>query len=278
MPASRLIVNADDYGRTAGISRGIRQAHLRGIVTSTTCMLNFPAAAEEVRLALAETPTLGLGVHLVLTAGRPVRPAAAVPSLVDAGGRFLSLDEFSARREALDAAEVLAEWRAQVEAFCAAAGRPPTHLDSHHHAAYYTPALLRALLALAREIGCAVRLPRGPGGGGRLTALPAWAAAGLQPHLGPLLAEFAPRAPDGFFDSFYGETATAGHLTSILAQARPGTHELMCHPGYSDAGLAAGSSYAAQREAELKVLTDPQVRAAVSTHGWELVSFSSLAD
>ncbi len=65
----RLIVNSDDYGRTPEISRGIRETHTRGVVTSTTCMLNIPTTAEDIDVALKETPTLGMGVHLVLTMG-----------------------------------------------------------------------------------------------------------------------------------------------------------------------------------------------------------------
>ena len=41
----RLIINSDDYGRTPDISRGIREAHLHGVVTSTTCMMNIPTTA-----------------------------------------------------------------------------------------------------------------------------------------------------------------------------------------------------------------------------------------
>ena len=68
----RLIINADDYGRSPDISRGIRQAHLHGVVTSTTCMMNIPTTAADIAVAVRETPQLGLGVHLVLTMGRPV--------------------------------------------------------------------------------------------------------------------------------------------------------------------------------------------------------------
>ena len=68
----RLIINSHDYGRTPEISRGIRESHLRGVVTSTTCMMNIPTTAADVALALAETPQMGMGVHLVLTMGRPI--------------------------------------------------------------------------------------------------------------------------------------------------------------------------------------------------------------
>ena len=68
----KLIINSDDYGRSPEISRGIREAHLRGVVTSTTCMMNIPTTADDVGVALKETPNLGMGVHLVLTMGKPL--------------------------------------------------------------------------------------------------------------------------------------------------------------------------------------------------------------
>lgn len=262
MPSQYLILNADDYGRTANISRGIRQAHTRGILTSTTCMLNFPTAAEDIQIALAETPNLSLGVHLVLTAGQPLSPTTHVPSLVQASGQFWSLSEFTARRAELKPDEVRHEWRAQIEAFRAAAGQLPTHLDSHHHTSYATPALFRVMLELAQEYQCAIRLPHSD--------------ENADEKIQALLAEFAPRAPDGFIVSFYAEGATLEHLLALLAQPRAGVYEIMCHPGYSDAELAHASSYAAERERELTVLTDPTVRAAVTQYGWELVSFAAL--
>lgn len=265
MSPHRLILNADDYGRTANISRGIRQAHTHGILTSTTCMLNFPTAVEDIQIALTETPNLGMGVHLVLTAGQPLSAPAEVPSLVQASGQFWSLKEFTARRAELKLEEVRREWRMQIEAFRAAAGQLPTHLDSHHHTSYATPALFRVMLELAQEYQCAIRLPF------------AVASTSEDKANEALLGEFMPRAPDGFFVSFYAEGATQEHLLALLAQSRAGVYEIMCHPGYSDAELASTSSYAAERERELAVLTDPAIRAAVTQHGWELVSFAVLA-
>jgi predicted glycoside hydrolase/deacetylase ChbG (UPF0249 family) len=139
----RLIINSDDYGRTPEISRGIREAHLKGVVTSTTCMMNIPTTASDIAIALQETPTLGMGVHLVLTMGRPVLPHTEVSSITDEEGNFFKLDKFMEHVSALDADEVKAEWRAQIEAFIQAAGRGPTHLDSHHHSSYFKPELFR---------------------------------------------------------------------------------------------------------------------------------------
>ena len=85
----RLIVNSDDYGRTPEISRGIREAHLQGVVTSTTCMMNIPTTAEDIAVALRETPALGLGVHLVLTMGKPISTPDTVASITNENGYFL---------------------------------------------------------------------------------------------------------------------------------------------------------------------------------------------
>ena len=84
----RLIINSDDYGRTPEISRGIREAYLHGVVTSTTCMMNIPTTAEDIAIALREAPALGMGVHLVLTMGHPISASESVPSITDKNGQF----------------------------------------------------------------------------------------------------------------------------------------------------------------------------------------------
>ena len=50
-------------------------------------MVGAPATAGAVELA-RRLPRLKIGLHLTLTDARPVLPAATVPDLVDAGGRF----------------------------------------------------------------------------------------------------------------------------------------------------------------------------------------------
>src|SRR5437762_14249294 len=85
----RVIVNADDLGRTPGINRGVFEAHRRGIVTSASLMVNYPAAAEVAQLS-AENPGLGIGLHVALTGGVPALPPERVRTLVDAHGRLPS--------------------------------------------------------------------------------------------------------------------------------------------------------------------------------------------
>ena len=263
----RLIINSDDYGRTPDISRGIREAHLRGVVTSTTCMMNIPTTADDVAIALKETPKLGMGVHLVLTMGKPISPREAVPSVVDENGNFFKYDPFIKNLPRLNIEEVKTEWRAQIERFIQAAGRKPTHLDSHHHSSYFSPVLFKAMLELAEVYDCAIRFPFMN------------ASSELEEtakHAPDLMKEFHPRRPDTFIVEFYDDGATHEELLQIINNMQNGTTEIMCHPGYVDDDFAKESVYNFQRERELKILTDPSIKKAIQANKIELITFSEL--
>jgi len=270
----RLIINSDDYGRTPDISRGIREAHLNGVVTSTTCMMNIPTTAHDVASAVQETPRLGLGVHLVLTMGRPILPREVVPSIVDANGNHFKYDSFIANVPKLNMEEVKAEWRAQIEAFIKAAGRKPDHLDSHHHSTYFTPELFHAMLEIAQEYNCPIRNPishgENPTAGMPEMAVP------MKDHAPRLMKEFNVRSTDSIFVNFYDEGATHEELLNIIAHIGDGTYELMCHPGYVDDAFAKESAYNFQRARELKILTDPAIKQALEEHNIGLITFGDL--
>jgi chitin disaccharide deacetylase len=124
MSARRLIVNADDLGLSAGVNRGIAQAHEQGIVTSASLMVRAPAAAEAAAYAKAH-PELSVGLHVDLAEWHYKGEAWI------AAYEVVPLD---------DAAAVGAEVAAQVEHFMALMGREPTHLDSHQHVHREEPA------------------------------------------------------------------------------------------------------------------------------------------
>lgn len=271
----RLIINSDDYGRTPEVSRGIRASHLQGVVTSTTCMMNIPTTAADISIALRETPRLGLGVHLVLTADSPLVKHEAVKSITDENGNFLRLAVLIQRINSIDIHEVKLEWHTQIEAFIKASGKKPTHLDSHHHTSYFSPDLFRAMLELAKEFDCGIRLPH-VHGSNEMAGLPPELIGPIKEYAPKLLSEFNPRRPDAFFASFYDDLATRDELTKILDQVSEGTFEIMCHPGYADPILLSASSYAKQREAELEVLTDPSIKQSIQAKGIDLINFSDI--
>jgi hypothetical protein len=264
----RLIINSDDYGRTPDISRGIREAHLRGVVTSTTCMMNIPTTASDVAIALKETPKLGMGVHLVLTMGGPVVRREAVSSVTNEDGHFFKLDKFMERVSDMNVDEVKAEWRAQIEAFIQAADRKPTHLDSHHHSSYFTPGLFRGMLELAKEYDCAIRFP--------FTRDISSELEETNRHIPTLLRDFNPRRPDAFYADFYDEGATYEGLLGIINELNEGASEVMCHPGHVDDAFVKESVYNKQRESELKILTDPSIKEAIQANAIELITFAEV--
>ncbi len=248
----RLIVNADDFGLTAGVSRGILEAHRKGIVTSTTLLVT--RQLDRALLAQLQETRLGVGLHLNLTLGTPLSPPSAVPSLVDAEGKFIK----DARQAAARAkpAEAELELRAQANAFLALLRRAPTHLDSHHHVGRHSP-IREIARELARELGIPVRSQDEE-------VRRAARAAGL-------------RTPDHFFGESGREPYwSAERLLVHLAALPEGVSEFMTHPGYYGADLAY-SRYGPQREVELRGLTDPAVRSAVEANGVRLCHFGSLA-
>lgn len=264
----RLIINSDDYGRSPDISRGIREAHLNGVVTSTSCMMNIPTTADDIAIALQEAPKLGMGVHLVLTMGKPLSTPESVPSLVDENGYFFKLRPLLDCLPSLKVEQVKREWRLQIERFIQVAGRRPTHLDSHHHSSYFRPDLFRAMLEFAQEYGCAIRYP----------FTEAWKEMEETSKIVPgVMQDFNLNRPDVFIADFYDETATLDHLLEMLHNLKDGTSELMCHPGHVDQAFAERESpYNFQRERELDILTDPSIKQAIESNNIQLINFSEL--
>src|SRR5919112_1525178 len=112
----QLVVNADDFGISRGVNRGIVEAHRAGLVTSASLMSNLPSAEDALTRATT-CPDLGLGLHLTLTAGRPLTPPDRVPTLVDDDGCFHLLGTLLARLSLgqVHADDLARELSAQVE-------------------------------------------------------------------------------------------------------------------------------------------------------------------
>ena len=249
----RLIVNADDFGRSAGVDRGIIRAHREGIVTSTTFMANAPGA--EIAAALARaTPTLDVGVHLVLSYARPLTDPARIPSLVRADGTFGRPSQLLTRD--LDRDEALMEYRAQFARARELIGHAPSHIDTHHWV-HDHPALSWAVCELAVETGAAARTHT-------LRQRDEYRAKGV-------------RTTDHFVREFqHPSHIEVADLLAVIARLEDGVTELMCHPGEPDPELLATSAYARERPIELATLTDPRVRPALERDHVALTTFAAL--
>jgi len=278
----RLIVNADDFGRSHGVSRGILDAHRRGIVTSTTAMVNLEDIGTHLAAAHA-CPELGLGLHLVLCSWKPVLPPESVPGLVDEKGLFLDQHTFWARAADIPQDQIRAELAAQLERFAGLAGRLPDHLDCHQFV-HVHPRLFEVYVDLAAQHRLPVRVPFAPDlDWNTEVALGPFLKDFPQERLDEMIEEdiglLASRElahPDRSLVTFFGrDSLTLDKLLGLIESVPEGVSELMCHPGYADGELAA-SGYRSERETELGLLTHPAAIERVRTLGVELVTFGVL--
>ena len=178
MPA-RLILNADDFGLTAGINRAIGELHSAGVLTSATLMATGPAFDDAVAVARAH-PSLGVGCHIVLTDGTPVSPPESIPSLLGPDGKSFrpSLFDFlqALFRGRIQQDEVAREALAQIEKL-QRAGIAVTHIDTHKHTHLF-PAIARPLLEVAeRTTSAPSAIPSNRPGASRSTKAAARAAS-----------------------------------------------------------------------------------------------------
>jgi chitin disaccharide deacetylase len=288
----QLIVNADDFGLTEQVSRGILDAHREGIVTSTTLMPNgvaFEPAVAMSRLA----PRLGIGVHLNLTEGEAVSPALRIPTLVDSSGRLhltpgRLLHALLSRRVSL--ADIETELRQQI-AKVLRAGIAPTHLDGHKHV-HVLPGVSEIVIRLAQEFAIAsVRCPQEeapPLPDLLRTGRHSRVAVAKQYAVGRAVSAFARRFKEMLVKTgllfpahFYGLTQTGfldlRSIQDILDSLPEGISELMCHPGYADAQLlATGTRLLDEREIEIQALKAFEVRKLLAERGIRLGNYGLL--
>jgi len=245
----RLIVRADDFGMAHAVNEAICRAHQEGIVTITSTMAPCPWFNEAA--ALASRHGIPVGVHQTLTCEWDWYrwgPITSGPSLTGSDGTFRrTIDEAAAAMEHEDA---VTELLAQVDRF-GAAGLRPQYLDHH--------------------MGSAV-----PGAYAEVSE-----RTGIPFLYGPAVDL------DGFFELTPREAeGKKAWLLDLLAGLRPGVHMVVCHPGVAGPELASLTEPDSEpwpwaehwRVADLAVVTDPEVRAAVVELGIRLCSLSDALD
>jgi hopanoid biosynthesis associated protein HpnK len=159
--APKLIVNADDFGRSTEINQAVVRAHRQGVLNSASLMVAGPAAAEAIELA-HQNPALAVGLHLVVVDGDAALPPARIPHLVDGGGRLPNRPVWLGLQYAFSPAarrELKQEITAQFERF-AASGLQLSHVDGHQHM-HMHPAVYDLMLPLAQKFGASrIRIVR----------------------------------------------------------------------------------------------------------------------
>lgn len=211
----RVILNADDFGFSPGVNRGIIESIKKGILTSTSVMVNRSGSKEAKDLA--NIKDISVGLHLDLTEENPFQRWS----------KILYVLTWPEQR-------IRDELKKQIDKFTSIVGKLPDHIDSHHHIHWIT-GFRKVVLEFSRQNNIPVR------------------------------------CQDAAFQmGFYGRSlshwndingVSPARLINIIKGLPSGTHEIMCHPGYVDKILVkTGTMYLKQRESEIEVLTNSEVK------------------
>ncbi len=233
-----LIVNADDFGLSKSINKGIINAHLNGIVTSASLMANGEAFEDAVSL-IHRRPALAVGIHFVLTEEKPVLPQNEVPSLVDKNGHFFrTYRQFFQRllTGRINNREIKNEFNAQLNKLLRA-GIKPSHADGHDHLHIF-PSILNVLLEIAKTNHIQwIRNSHDT-----LTAVNDFSHLGLA-----VLGKFGKKKILGkrcntsnyFLGTRFSGKLNESNVLHMLDNLRTGVSEIMCHPGEENRELIA---------------------------------------
>lgn len=220
----RLIVNADDFGLSESINRGIIKCFQDGIITSTTIMVNQPHAKHAYKL-WKDNRALAVGLHLTLDRGKAL---TGISSLTDKEGNFLKSSELLEKGKDIDYHR---EIRAQLQKYNDIFGCDPTHIDSHHHIHLFNPGAFKALKMVEREFGIKFRRQKN------------------------LLEKF-------YGENLTVEILM--NLLNEKKNEDLEYIELMTHPSFMDKNLMEITSYNIPRTKELEILTSAEIKEFVN--------------
>jgi chitin disaccharide deacetylase len=278
----RLIVNADDFGLTSGVNRGIIRAHEHGIVTSSTLMACGAKFQEAVAMS-SRNPQLSVGCHVLLVDAFPVLELDKVSSLALANSgvpKFRdSLVRFAcvAASRRLNEDEIEAEITAQIRKL-QMAGVQVSHLDSHKHTHMF-PAVFRPMLRAAKK--CGVSAIRNPFEPLFLAGTKNWKRRfqlgilrSFRTSFRDALRESGLVTPDGCIGILATGGLTLDTFRELIENLPEGTWEFVTHPGYYDAELdGVKTRLRHSRENELAILTSPETKELLQGERIELMSY-----
>jgi chitin disaccharide deacetylase len=279
----RLIINADDFGLCESINKGIVEAHTKGVLTSTTLMANMPFADHAVELTKS-TPTLGLGVHLNLTAGKPLCKDSSVKLILDSQGCFA----LSPGKLAL-ASLITGKVRTAIETELACQiqwlidkGIKPTHLDSHKHIHAFA-IIFPIICRLAKRFNIpAIRYAYEPK---QVSQLP-WPLTDQESRKRASFVRTMAKINHWQNSSFFKTDCLlginhVGRINTVFLRAvslynNVPTAEVMTHPGYTYDLDATQTRLFKQREIELEALCSEKTKQSFKEAGIKLINYGQL--
>ena len=278
----RVILNADDFGRSRQINAAIIRAHQEGVLTSASLMMAGDAVDDAVTLA-RQNPGLAVGLHIVVTNGRSVLPPEQIPHLVNNQGFFLN-DPVSAGIKYFASQrlhdELTLELEAQFDCF-AETGLPLSHVDGHQHM-HVHPTVFNRVVNLADQYGArGIRLPYDDlrlalrYDHSQIVIKSVWAI------VFGLLTRWCLKQLQGHnlsvADRVYGLMQSGRmqepYVVGLLRQLNVEAAEIYFHP----ASLSLGEAFGPNPE-DLTSLLSPIVRQVIQERGMSLSTYSTLRD
>jgi chitin disaccharide deacetylase len=269
----RLIVNADDFGRSASINQAVIRAHREGILTTASLMMNELACDEAVALA-REHPQLGVGLHLTLLCGHSALPAESIPGLVSPQKEFTNNPALAGFRYFFQRSlrpQLRQEIHAQFQKF-RATGLPLDHVNAHLHL-HLHPTVFRILMEDANQLGIErLRLTFDPfrlnlrlaSGHLAYRALHVVIFHWLSWRARPALRARGLRHTSAVFGLLQNARVDENYVSRLLPNLPAGDSELYSHPSLDEF------------RNEFDALISPRVRAQVETLGIKLIRYQDL--
>jgi len=272
-PVRRLIVNADDFGRSHSINEAVVGGHRHGILRSASLMVNGPAFDEAVEMA-RQNPDLGVGLHLALVCSRSTLPPKEIPGLVKDRSEFSTRPVASGIKYFVRpsmAPQLQAEIAAQLAKFHDT-GLQLDHVNGHLNL-HLHPTIFRLLIGNAERFGMRAL---------RLTCDPFWLNARLargrwfyrathaviyrllSGRARPRLRQLGIRHTDRVFGLLQNAHVTEQFTLKLLPNLPAGDSELYSHPSLDEF------------KHEYDALISPRVRRLIEDEKIELIRYQDL--
>jgi len=283
----RIILTGDDFGLAVPLNEAIVEAHCAGGLTAASLMVTGEAAADAVARA-KRTPSLKIGLHLVLVEGRPALPPSTVPDLVDSRGEFptnLTAAGFRFFFRPAVRRQLAAEIRAQFEAF-RRTGLQLDHVNAHNHM-HLHPTVFRLILQTGGEFGMkAVRLPNEPPMLSLRASRRAWfSKIAMWLYVAPWLRLMKHRVRraglvcnDFVFGISHSGVMSADPVLRILKRLPEGTTELYFHPATRRCPEIDRTMPDYDHEGEYRFLTSAAMKTALELAGAQRIAFRDLLE
>lgn len=248
----RLLVRADDLGYSRGVNYGIYDSVHNGIINNVGLMVNMDDT--EHGLTLLEHEDVALGLHVVISAGKPIIKSDGLSSITTEDGFFKSSKIYrSSKQDFVDLDEVVAEIEAQYQKFLSLVGKKPDYFEGH---AVMSPNFIKGLEIVAKKYNLPL-LHFSFDSSGKMI--------------------FKNVVFSGLMDSMKLEYNPYNTLERAIALSDEQEIPMMiCHPGYLDKYIMDASSLTIPRIKEVAMACDLNVRKMIIENKVNLLKYSDI--